>query len=586
MTGIRSLTMGLLVLLAAATARAQDVPTVFLHGLTGSADTWAAAIARLQSQLEIAPDNPDLPWQQRYGDQAAIVQSQFGGLPARTIAIGHSNGGVVAREWSRIRSRQLAGIVTLGSPHRGAPILKNLSYFTFYNEALADAINGMYYEFSACLSNPSEFYPNDFFCPWADDLYYGGLDTALDTAEALLASSPWAIAETLGLEVGAPVITEMIPGSAYLNGLNDPADNLARERSVVGTRVAIVSQAYHWDRAGYVRLFASPETADAIYLGIQATAALLDAVSGIVLSHADPYDTHAVGAASQMNFIANQLRGADGVWCNVVTDFRCEPNDVVVPESSQGAWDDGVWDLTITAGPVHTQEANNSDATIIQALTNLLNVPPRPSNGGGDDGGGSDGGGSSPYVGCFTDDGNRALPVELGTGHTIESCMQAAAQSGYAYAGLQYYGYCFAGNAVGYAQVGDSECNTPCDANSSEMCGGVWRNSIFVTGSSVSSPPPPPPPPPPDAYYGCYSDTEQRALPADFGPGYTIESCRALVRNSGYAFAGLQYGGYCFGGNSIGYDKLGDGSCDMPCEADPSEICGAAWRNSIYSSAP
>ncbi|HTM02520.1 MAG TPA: WSC domain-containing protein [Vicinamibacterales bacterium] len=578
-TRIHPIVIGALLLLSATVAQAQDVPTLFLHGFNGSADTWAAAIARLESQLEIAPQSTDLPWQQRYGDQAAVVQSSFRTLPARTIVIGHSNGGVVAREWSRIRTRALAGIVTLGTPHQGVPILKNLSYFTFYNEALANGINGMYYEFSSCLANPSEYYPNEFFCPWANDLYYGGLDSALDTAEALLASSPRAIAETLGLTVGAPVFTEMMPGSAYLTGLNS-TDTLPHERSLVGTRIAIVSQAYHWDRAGYLRLWLSPQDADAIYLGIQATAALLDAVSGIVLSHADPYDTHATGAATQMNFIANQLRGADGVWCNVVTNFRCEPNDIVVPESSQGAWDDGVWSLTISAGPVHTREAGDSDATIIQALTNLLNVPPRPAS----DGGGGSGGGSSPYVGCFTDDGNRALPVELGTGHTIESCIQAAAQSGYAYAGLQYYGYCFAGNAIGYAQVGDSECNTPCDANSSELCGGVWRNSIFVTGSSSSSPPPPPPPP--DGYYGCYSDTEQRALPADFGPGYTIESCRAVVRNSGYAFAGLQYGGYCFGGSSIGYDKLSDGACDMPCAADPSEICGAAWRNSIYSTAP
>jgi len=225
-TGIRAAVIALIALLTASVAMAQDVPTVFLHGLRGSDGTWAAAIARLESEMAIAPENPNLPWQQRYGDQAAVVQSKFRSLPARTIAIGHSNGGVVAREWTRIRTRPLAGIVTLGTPHRGAPLLKNLSYFTFYNQALADGINGMYYEFNACVASPSEFYPNDLFCPWADDLYYGGLDSALDTAEALLASSPLAIAETVGLEVGAPVITEMVPGSAYLNGLNDAADNL------------------------------------------------------------------------------------------------------------------------------------------------------------------------------------------------------------------------------------------------------------------------------------------------------------------------------------------------------------------------
>ena len=104
--------------------------------------------------------------------------------------------------------------------------------------------------------------------------------------------------------------------------------------------------------------------------------------------------------------------------------------------------------------------------------------------------------GSAPsgpaYLGCFTDDENRALPVLLGTGHTVESCIQTAADNGYSFAGLQYYGYCFAGNGAGYAQVSDGECNTPCDANPSEMCGGGWRNSIYTTGVGGGAPPVPP----------------------------------------------------------------------------------------------
>ncbi len=99
---------------------------------------------------------------------------------------------------------------------------------------------------------------------------------------------------------------------------------------------------------------------------------------------------------------------------------------------------------------------------------------------------------SSGYQGCFTDDGNRALPAWLGDGHTIETCTAAARGQGYAYAGLQWYGQCFAGNSLGYSRVGDAECNTPCNASPSQMCGGAWRNSIYGTGGN---PPPPPPPP-------------------------------------------------------------------------------------------
>jgi hypothetical protein len=94
----------------------------------------------------------------------------------------------------------------------------------------------------------------------------------------------------------------------------------------------------------------------------------------------------------------------------------------------------------------------------------------------------SGGGGSScDYQGCFVDQDvpNRALPVQLGgSSETLESCTQLAKDAGYAYAGLQYYGQCFAGNTLRYALVSDSECNTPCTANNSEMCGGSYRNSI------------------------------------------------------------------------------------------------------------
>ena len=93
------------------------------------------------------------------------------------------------------------------------------------------------------------------------------------------------------------------------------------------------------------------------------------------------------------------------------------------------------------------------------------------------------GGSAGSYVGCYTDDSNRALPVVLSQGgETVESCVSKAAAAGYAYAGLQYYGWCFAGNTLGYTQVADSQCNTACTANPSEMCGGSWLNSIYNTG--------------------------------------------------------------------------------------------------------
>ncbi|WP_243338528.1 WSC domain-containing protein [Anaeromyxobacter soli] len=87
------------------------------------------------------------------------------------------------------------------------------------------------------------------------------------------------------------------------------------------------------------------------------------------------------------------------------------------------------------------------------------------------------------YQGCYTDTEPRALPTLLmSSGATVENCTAAAAAQGFAYAGLQYYGYCFAGNELRYTKVVDSECNTSCTANPAQACGGAWRNSIYAAG--------------------------------------------------------------------------------------------------------
>jgi glucuronoarabinoxylan endo-1,4-beta-xylanase len=85
-------------------------------------------------------------------------------------------------------------------------------------------------------------------------------------------------------------------------------------------------------------------------------------------------------------------------------------------------------------------------------------------------------------------------------------------------------------------------------------------------------------------YVGCYTDSTDRALPHELvSSNATIASCIALAKAQHYAYAGLQYGGQCFGGNTLGHALVTNTRCDMPCNADPEEICGGSWLNSIYA---
>jgi hypothetical protein len=183
------------------------------------------------------------------------------------------------------------------------------------------------------------------------------------------------------------------------------------------------------------------------------------------------------------------------------------------------------------------------------------------------------------YQGCYKDDTARALPVQLMfTGATPQNCIAAAKLAGYAYAGLQSHGSCFAGNALAYAKVADSECNTPCDAASGQICGGSWRNSVYVTGNAVVAAPKP-------VYQGCYTDDAKRALPVELmSSGATVESCNAAAQARQLRFAGLQFQGQCYGGNTLGKAKVADSECNTPCSANPAQTCGGAWRSSVYAS--
>src|SRR4030095_13628287 len=89
-----------LVLFAATGAAGQDVPAVFIHGLASSGATWQAAADPLQARVSISPYRPDLNWRSTFESQAGNLQGALGWLPDSTVAVGHSNGGLVARQWS------------------------------------------------------------------------------------------------------------------------------------------------------------------------------------------------------------------------------------------------------------------------------------------------------------------------------------------------------------------------------------------------------------------------------------------------------------------------------------------------------
>jgi hypothetical protein len=137
------------------------------------------------------------------------------------------------------------------------------------------------------------------------------------------------------------------------------------------------------------------------------------------------------------------------------------------------------------------------------------------------------------YVGCYTDSPDRDMQgiqatvggdtefFDMGENGSPDTCATLCA--GYVYFGLQYGSQCFCDNANAMVETAvdadtattinaqfagavapETECDAPCTADETTMCGGTWRNSIYRISTNfwempgfvrvpLARPSPPPP---------------------------------------------------------------------------------------------
>jgi hypothetical protein len=119
----------------------------------------------------------------------------------------------------------------------------------------------------------------------------------------------------------------------------------------------------------------------------------------------------------------------------------------------------------------------------------------------------------------------------------------------------------------------------------------VPASTVSLT-TAAASPAPPPGVAAPGAptavagakYLGCFTDAPDRDLPEFFDSAQmTVGMCLSRCASRGFAYAGLQYAGQCFCGNSYGKHGQKNPQCTMKCMGNPAEVCGGDWANSIYA---
>ncbi|XP_039290436.1 WSC domain-containing protein ARB_07867 [Nilaparvata lugens] len=101
---------------------------------------------------------------------------------------------------------------------------------------------------------------------------------------------------------------------------------------------------------------------------------------------------------------------------------------------------------------------------------------------------------SPQYLGCFKDESSE---IRLFKGYqqnfynslTVQSCIDICRSKGFQYSGLQYRYQCFCEDRKppNASLVGDNNCLYPCSGDSSQICGGDWRYSVYWNGFKSES---------------------------------------------------------------------------------------------------
>jgi hypothetical protein len=390
-----------LVLSTARPALAQDVHAVFVHGLGSGPETWDGASERLKARLSIVRHQPGLSWRSTFESQGSELQGNLWWLSDPTVAIGHSNGGLVSRQWSRLRP--LNGIVTLGTPNQGAPLAYNMLSWLGFNFTTGTVITDLFNAFGYNC------------CEWS--WIFADIVNAADLVRYWLSVQPAAMAVTLGIEFGAPVLGEMASSSpAHLNS----PENLAREAAQVPARVGITVVAHNFYWAGPFRAV-WPQYGDDIAWWMYRTRDILSYYGSYIALTADPGDTRAMDLVTWLWSAAAWIEWIDPTWCNYVSTwggYACAPNDTVVPEWSQ-VYPGATWYRIPGGGPAHTQETSQSDDVLYTVLTNYMSVPPRSSDPPG--GAGPPGGGSTSLVVSLRADNGQYVVAENGGGWVVNA---------------------------------------------------------------------------------------------------------------------------------------------------------------------
>jgi pimeloyl-ACP methyl ester carboxylesterase len=189
---------------------AQGNDYIWLHGLNDGTDCWSIY------QQAFTPSNGNTFY---YDSKSGIEKMSFdmwasksASFGSGTILIGHSMGGLIARELEYNHSGSIKGIITIGTPHQGAPVLGEL-YNGGANNLTRKVGNKAKSSVQASVTAICFTIPGvGFVLPVSINLGIDGLYKYVG-----LPYIDKTINEEVAKDYGADCSKDMIPGSTYMN---------------------------------------------------------------------------------------------------------------------------------------------------------------------------------------------------------------------------------------------------------------------------------------------------------------------------------------------------------------------------------
>ncbi len=269
---------------------------LFQHGIFSNRDTWADFPERLNRDLYLGCRfTPNLDSNERLAQQAgALADSirQYG--RGSLLLIGHSQGGLISRYVGQHNPELVNGVVTIGTPHKGAQITQT-------SRVLITAVSEVFVGLAAngCTS-------------------FRGLRCA---AAGFMVNTVPVVAK-FGGDAAVPAFVDLKPGSSFQAQLNGTSESFAH----AGIQSYPSRFLVEWRLGGDALLGGSDSGRKAVTTGYFSLgfATACSAVGWIIGAHSK---------ATKCAITAGAMIGWDLVWNAMVADFG--KSDGIVPGSSQ-----------------------------------------------------------------------------------------------------------------------------------------------------------------------------------------------------------------------------------------------------------